>query len=291
MLIWPDCIVCTIKMGLQVAREVLKDEDKVMHLMKAVMKLDKLTGPATNLTPPEIIMDIWSLIIEMAGDKDPLAAAKDEQNKAILQLYPEIRKSVLASVDPFSEAIRYATIGNSIDALVDGLEKGASGMLAAFSDQSIVSEQVHMLRSRVERAQRILYFTDNCGEIVFDRILIEVMKECIGASVTVITKKLPAMNDANLEDARSVGLDTVAEVLENGIEQPLAGTMLSAVSPRVRSLIDQADLLILKGGGNYDTMTEEPSIIGKTSYLFQAKCYPYSAIHRVPIGSLVIVND
>lgn len=291
MLSWPDCVVCIIKMGLQVAREVLKDEDKVMRLMKDVLRLESLNTSVANLAPPEIIRDIWSLITEMAGNEDPLRKVKTDQNEAILQFYPRIRESVLASPDPFSEAVRLAIIGNSIDVLVDGLEKGAAGMLTAFSGQSVNSEQVQIFRSRIEQAERILYLTDNCGEIVFDRILIEVIKRFLGTSVTVITKTLPAMNDANLEDARFVGLDTVAEILENGMEKPIPGTMLTAVSPRIQSLIKQADLLILKGGGNYDTMTEEPSIVGKTSYLFQAKCYPYSVIHRVPVGSLVIVNN
>ncbi|HAR94410.1 MAG TPA: hypothetical protein DCR97_00360 [Deltaproteobacteria bacterium] len=291
MLIWPDCIACTVKMGLQVAREALKDDDMVMRLMKDVLRLESLTMPATNLTSPEIILDIWSLITDAAGDRNPLRAAKTDQNQAILQLYPQIKESVLASSDPFSEAVRFAIIGNAIDALVDGLEKGAAGMLAEFSGQSVDAEQVGILRSRVKGADRILYFTDNCGEIVFDRILIEVMKEVLGSSVTAIVRTHPAMNDASLEDARFVGLDSAAEVIPNGIEKPLAGTMLRAVSPRILSLIEQADILILKGGGNYDTMTEEPTIVGKTSYLFQAKCYPYSALHHVPVGSLVIVNN
>jgi uncharacterized protein with ATP-grasp and redox domains len=278
-------------MGLQIAREVLRDDAKVMHLMKEVLRLDSLSGSNTNLTSPEIILDIWSLITAMAGDEDPLREAKKEQNEAVLRLYPEIKQSVLASADPFYEAVRFAVIGNSIDALVDGLEKGPAGMIAEFSGQAVDREQVQVFRSRLKQAQNILYFTDNCGEIVFDRILLEVMREVMGTTVTVVTKTIPAMNDATCEDARFVGLDAVAEILENGIEKPLAGTMLSAVSPPILSLIEQADLLILKGGGNYDTMTEEPSIIGKTSYLFQAKCYPYSALHGLPVGSLVIVNN
>ena len=224
-------------------------------------------------------------------DKNPLRETKKKQNEAVLQLYPEIKRSVFAAADPFSEAVRFAIIGNSIDVLVDGLEKGASGMIAEFSEQNVDSEQVGIFRSRLSRAKNILYFTDNCGEIVFDRILIEVMKEFLGVTVTVITKKSPGMNDATVQDAQFVGLGSVAEILENGIEKPLAGTMLRAVSPRILSLVEKADLLILKGGGNYDTMTEEPSIVGKTSYLFQAKCYPYSAMYGVPVGALVIVNN
>lgn len=85
--------------------------------------------------------------------------------------------------------------------------------------------------------------------------------------------------------------DSVAEIVENDIEEPLPGTMLEAVSPRIFEMIEKADLLIVKGGGNHETMTEEDSIIGKTSYLFQVKCHPYSTIYRVPIGSLVIRNN
>ena len=145
--------------------------------MKDVLRLESLTTSVANLTPPEIIRDIWSLITEMAGNEDPLRTVKTDQNETILQFCPRIKESVLTSPDPFSEAVRLAIIGNSIDVLVDGFEKGAASMLAAFSGQSVDSEQVRVLRSRIEQAERILYLTDNCGEIVFDRILIEVMQE------------------------------------------------------------------------------------------------------------------
>lgn len=137
---------------------------------------------------------------------------------------------------------------------------------------------------------RIVYLGDNCGEIVFDRIVIETIRDMLGKEIVFVTRTLPVMNDATLADARAVGLDQVAELVENGIAEPLAGTMLAKVSPEVRTLIDDADLVILKGGGNYDCMTEEVSIRGRASFLFQAKCHPFSVRHGVPLGSLVVFN-
>jgi damage-control phosphatase, subfamily I len=278
-------------MALAAARQVVRSENEITALTKMIMKLDCINGQYWGLTPPEIIRDIWAQFTSLCHDEDPLRLVKKKQNEALLQFYPVIRRAVFASADPFSKAVRHAVMGNTIDAMAGVYSEGATDKLAKLASQTVDGEEVRILRERVKGAEHILYFTDNCGEIVFDRILIEVIKAFFSAAVTVVVRKRPVMNDATARDARFVGLDSVADVVENDIEEPLPGTMLLSVSPRILEMIEKADLLIVKGGGNHDTMTEERSISGRTTYLFQVKCHPYSAIYRVPIGSLVIHNN
>jgi len=82
----------------------------------------------------------------------------------------------------------------------------------------------------------------------------------------------------------------VAAVAENGIPEPLPGTVLEKASPELKALMEEGDLIISKGGGNYDSLTEEEGLKGKVTFLFQAKCHPYCTLHRSPLGGLVLYN-
>jgi uncharacterized protein with ATP-grasp and redox domains len=290
MLIWPDCIACTIKMALGVGREVLADNTEVMGFLKKVLALDSVRGGNTGLTAPEIIAEIWPLLVQLAGTSDPLKHAKNKQNNVMMELYPGIKERIAASAEPFAEAVRIAIAGNAIDTMGDALSRGVEELLHEFSRYDLNRDDLKVFQARIQKARKILYFTDNCGEIVLDRTLLEVIAELYAKRLTVVTRKMPVMNDATMAEAIAVGLDQVADLTENDIDTPMAGTLLRLASPRLRALVEEADLLIIKGGGNYDTLTEEESIKGKATFLFQAKCHPFSARHTVPIGSLVIYN-
>jgi uncharacterized protein with ATP-grasp and redox domains len=98
------------------------------------------------------------------------------------------------------------------------------------------------------------------------------------------------MNDATLQDACSVGIGEVAQVVENGVQEPIPGTYLKKINSETKTLIERSDLVLSKGGGNYDTLTDEERLKGKVSFLFVAKCYPYCNIHQVSLNAPVIYN-
>jgi len=125
---------------------------------------------------------------------------------------------------------------------------------------------------------------------VFDRVLIETLREHYDAEIVLVVRRTPTLNDATLADARSAGLHKVVPVIENGIVEPVPGTTLAKLSLHLRNLVQEADLLIAKGGGNHDSMTEEAEIRGKTTFLFQAKCRPYSVIYHTPQNGLIVYN-
>jgi hypothetical protein len=120
--------------------------------------------------------------------------------------------------------------------------------------------------------------------------LIEVLLEMYRLEITYITRTLPILNDATLKDALSVGIGKVAQIMENGVPEHLPGTFLNRVNSESKTLIERSDLVISKGGGNYDSLTEEESLKGKVSFLFLAKCYPYCHIHHVSLNAPVIYN-
>ena len=91
-----------------------------------------------------------------------------------------------------------------------------------------------------------------------------------------MVRSMPALNDATLKEAKSVGLDKIAAVIENGIDGPVPGTLLNRCSSKVNDLVRRSDLIISKGGGNFDTLDEQRKQLAKNiSFLLLAKCYPY----------------
>lgn len=288
MKIWPDCIPCILKMALGVARVTMKEEDQIQNFMEEVLKLKYFRGGRSNVTSPEIIRDIWSKLVEGRGETDPLRDVKDEQNRRAMTIYPEAKGLVLKSKDPLSKAIHLAILANSIDAMTDIKGKSPEGVINKWDQFKIAQKELKRLRERLRKARHLVYFGDNCGEIVFDRLLIEVLLDRYSINVTYVTRTLPVMNDATYQDALTIGLEKVTRVVENGIREHLPGTFLKRIQPELKRLIERSDVVISKGGGNYDSLTEEETLKGKTFFLFLAKCYPYCYLHQATLNAPVI---
>jgi uncharacterized protein with ATP-grasp and redox domains len=276
-------------MSLGIARVVMGDEDRIRRFMEEVLKLRYFTGEDWQVTSPEIIKDVWLKVMEVSGEADPLKEIKKEQNSKAMAVYPIAKELVSKSKDPFLGAIKLAIAGNSIDAMTDARGEKPEEILERWQRFEIDGKNLSHLKERFRKTRRLVYIGDNCGEIVFDRILIEVLLETYHMDITFVTRTLPILNDATLQDALFTGIGKVARVVENGIPEPLPGTFLDRIYPELKRLIGRSDLVISKGGGNRDSLSEE-NIKGKISYLFLAKCYPYCTIYHVPLNAPVINN-
>ena len=290
MQIWPDCVPCILKMSLGIARVAMKDEDQVRRFMEQVIRLKYFNGENWRVTSPEVIKDVWLKVIEVSGKSDPLKEIKDEQNRKALAIYPIAKELILKSKDPFLGAIKLAIAGNSIDAMTDVKGEAPEEIIERWHRLEIDIENLNCLKERLRKTRKLVYLGDNCGEIVFDKLLTEVLLEMYRLEITFITRTLPILNDATLQDALSIGIGNVAQVMENGLSEPLPGTYLKRINSESKTLIERSDLVISKGGGNYDSLTEEERLKGKVSFLFLAKCYPYCNIHRVSLNAPVIYN-
>ena len=186
------------------------------------------------------------------------------------------------SENPLENAVRLAIAGNIIDLGIKtsitnaDIQKTIKDSLTAPLNQVIIEE----FRSDIESAQDILYLADNAGEIVFDRLLIEQLPE---KKITVAVKGSPVINDATMEDAISTGLTKIVPVIDNGSDGP--GTILETCSDEFLSRFEQADLIISKGQGNFETLSE----IDKKIYFFlKAKCSVIAQHLQVPVGTFFL---
>jgi uncharacterized protein with ATP-grasp and redox domains len=264
MHIYLDCIPCFVRQSLDATRHVTKDTRMHERVVREILRL--AADLDMSQTPPAIGQQIHRLIRNLVGQDDPYHQIKKQFNELALKLYPELRNRILGSDARLETAVRLAIAGNIIDFGVNSsvdeseLHKAVSESLTADFD----GMQLQSFQDAIEQAEEILYLADNAGEIVFDRLLIEQLP-C--EKITVVVKGKPVINDATMEDAEFAGLTRIVEVIDNGSDAP--GTILESCSQRFRDCFENADLLIAKGQGNYETLSDADKNI---FFILRAKC-------------------
>jgi len=283
-----DCIPCNINAALKAIRELTTDENEIRELVAEIMEIPALRGHDWSLTGSQVVEQVFKKIAAAHGDPDPFRRRKDMQNEKCLELYPWMKKLVVESEDPLYTAVSLAISGNSIDPMgyltPEQIEQTLQGSL----ENPVPHDRFLELKDRLEKSTRVIYLGDNCGEIVFDKLLIETIKSHYELDVTFVVRSVPALNDATLREAAFVGMSDTATVMENGIDGPLPGTILSRCSEELQTLWSQADLVISKGGGNFDSLDEEVTVITPLYYMLICKCIPYKDYFGVPLNHPVL---
>jgi uncharacterized protein with ATP-grasp and redox domains len=280
MQIYLDCIACFVRQALDAARLATDDEQIHEKVVREVLRLAAELD--VSHSPPAIGQQIHRLIRELAGCDDPYRQIKKHFNNLALKLYPELRKQILSSNNRLETAIRLAIAGNIIDCGVNG-SLNESDINKAISESLIVdfdSRQIQSFQEAIKQAEEILYLADNAGEIVFDRLLIEQLPY---EKVTVVVKGEPVINDATRKDAMAAGLPRIVEVIDNGSDGP--GTILESCSQSFRYRFDKADLVIAKGQGNYETLSD---IDKNIFFILKAKCPVIARDLSCEVGQMIL---
>ena len=276
MLLRPDCIPCILRMTITSLRKLPLDEDSVKTLYTDILENPSLHGLDWDTTSVVVIEDIWRKIVKKVGTADPFSLEKSNQNEKIMDLYPHLEKIVNAAADPLYMTVKLSILGNSMDLMVADTSITVENLISEKLKMPLSEENYSQFKQQLKASKHLLIFGDNAGEIVFDKLLIETIKKMHQLEITYVVRSVPTLNDATLKEAKSVGLDKIATVIENGIDGPLPGTLLSRCSSKVNDLVRQADLIISKGGGNFDTLDEERKHLNKNiSFLLLSKCEPY----------------
>ena len=208
-----------------------------------------------------------------------------------MDLYPVLKQMVNEAVDPLYLAVKLAILGNSLDLMVAETAAAFENSIKDRLDAPLALEIFSAFEQQLRASKRLVYFGDNAGEIVFDKLLIETIKELYSPEIVFVVRSVPTLNDATLTEARFIGMDSIVRVIENGIDGPLPGTMLRRCSNEVNDLVRRSDLIISKGGGNFDTLDEQiEHLQKKISFLLLSKCEPYYRHFGVEIHQLILAN-
>lgn len=260
-----ECMACFIGQALSAAR--LSTDDPELH-QQAVRKAGGLlSGLDLSLSPPENAVRVYALVAELTGAPDPFSRIKKESNELALRLRGKARERIEKSENSLLAAVRYAIGGNIIDYGIQQ-EFDAMHVLAGCLDREAAIDDFRLFEREVAGARglKILYLADNCGEIVFDGLLAEQLAQR-GHDVTMVVRGARILNDAAMEDAVATGVDKICRIMANG--SPCPGTVLGSCSAELREAFGAADLIISKGQGNFETLSEVDAPI---YFLLTVKC-------------------
>ena len=224
------------------------------------------------------------IIKRRSGKADPYRELKEESNRVARDLLPQAEEFYEQSPDKIEALIRIASAANSMEFGVKGHDFDNATFGRAFAGTLRESLQADMdeLKRRLQSFDKIFYLTDNCGEVIFDLFVIERLEE-MGKRVVVGSKSEPIINDVTAQELKSF---SEVDVIPTG---NVVGTALEHLSGEASLLLNDSEWLILsKGMGNFETMTEfDQRLKGRLIYILRAKCEPVAAKLAVPRGSLV----
>lgn len=283
MLLQPDCIPCILKMSISLIRKLSLEETLVKKLTADILKIPALRGRQWNITSPEVVEQVMQKIVAATGNSDPFSSEKSYLNTALLSRYGFFQNLLDQSDDPLNTAVKLAIFGNAIDVMVP---KGASRFennIMEKLDAPLPNEVFSTFKEKLDSSKLLLYIGDNAGEIVLDKLLIETIRQRYDLDVVFVVRSIPTLNDATMNESMAVGMDKVTRVIENGIDGPLPGTIVNRCSNELKDLFERAELIVAKGGGNFDSLSEEKKYMHKITFMLLSKCFPYNRHFDVPL--------
>ncbi len=257
-----DCVKCVLDNVIDLAKANITNVIQREALMRELLEIAGQVSWAVS--PPEYAAKLYSVIDKHSGGKDFFAEIKANSTRTALELMPMLREVAEKASDPFEAKVKLAAAGNIIDygvnpdyCLDSTREKVMEALQAPLPEGTI-----EQFREAINSAENILYILDNCGEAVIDRLLLETMQN----KVTVGVRGYHIFNDMTPEDIVPSQLDEYP-LVDTGDSTP--GVSICDSSDTFRKAMHDADLIIAKGQGNFETLTDYPRPI---YFLFRAKC-------------------
>lgn len=280
------CLQCLLRRNIALA-QTLGTEAQATAFAKEIMKL--CINAPEGVSSPWFGPQIADLLHEMYGlDYDRFRQEKLDSNRFVLERLPMIRKRVTEAKDPVLAGLQFAILGNYLD--FSALQGQVSfEKLEEMLDKALemeLDEQVYAYFCRdLRRGGKLVYLTDNAGEIGFDRVLAEAIAAAYSdIAITFCVRGAIAQNDATREDAAAVGISF--PVIDNG--NRVAGTQLDMLSEEAAAALSDADVILAKGMANAETM------LGcgyNVYYAFLVKCQRFVTRFGKPMFTPMLVKE
>lgn len=271
------CYLCHLKKNLEIAMG-MGDQKTATAFARDLMQV-YLDAPAET-SSPELVPMVNALFQKHYGaEEDRFRQEKEDSNRFVLERLDTIADRIAAAPDRVYAGLQFALLGNYIDfsalhgqVSFEKLEELLSGA------QQIRVEQASYdaLCRDLQQGRKLLYLTDNAGEICFDRLFAqELMWAYPHLQITFCVRGGPSQNDATRADAALAGIPF--PVIDNG--NTVAGTALHLLSPEAKAAIEEADVIIAKGQGNIETLYGCGYNI---YYMFLIKCIRFQEFFKLP---------
>ena len=281
------CMACQIRKQEAKIRH-FNDEDRKKQYMEAIRQ--RFEHPKDDDCVPSISTELKKFYYSFWGvPMEDFTRINKEYDQLMLDLEAELRSTIRYSEDPLKAALIYARTGNYIDfaALPEVSKETALSLIKSENKDDLDEQEYRQFCQDMKKAENVVYITDNCGEIVLDKIAIQILKKTFpNIRVTALVRGLPAGNDATMEDAEFCGLTDIVPVLGNGSD--VGGTWFHGISTHARELLQGADVILAKGQGNYETMHGCGLNI---YYLFLCKCDWFQQLFHAKLLQGMFINE
>lgn len=280
-----DCLNCIVNMQADKYPPDCSEEQKLIYKQK-VFKVLAEAKPTESA--PLLIKRIADVQTELFGESVNYTKIKRFYNQYVTEKLPVIEKNIMQSQDSLLRAVQYSLTGNFIDfGAMKSVDNDKFEQLLENASSIQLGEEYQKMKDELQCAKHLVVLTDNCGEIVFDKMLIRTVKKLYpDVRITVVVRGQAVLNDATMEDAMQIGLMEECEVIGNGTN--IAGTCLDLISDEARLSIFSADIILAKGQGNFETLQD----CGLNVYfLFMCKCKMFSKRFHVEQYSGMLIND
>lgn len=280
------CLECFLGRYLKKARS-LGGEATAMAFSRELMA--HILSAPEGISSPALTPGAVALLQKYYGiEPDIYRQEKQRSNQFVLDRLEDLRALVAQAPDPIYAALQFSVLGNYLDfaALGNSVSFDTLGSMLEKALEMELDRQVYRaMLADLEQGRRLLYLTDNCGEIVFDRLLAEqIAARYPQLEITFCVRGGPVHNDATREDAAAAGIPF--PVIDNG--NTIGGTELSLLSEAAKAALETADLVIAKGMGNTETMF---GCGYNVYYAFLVKCGRFVRKFGKPLMTPMLVSE
>lgn len=283
MKISPQCPACLLNRVYFESKMVTEDESVISKCVDAALRIlaDNYAKRPINA---HLATTIHRKVYEILGNDDPYAEIKARANRVASEALPAARKVVSGSEDPFRSALIISIVGNTFDYGVQGHKVEEDDFKRFLMDkikEGLPIDDVEKIKELCRG--KVVYLTDNAGEIFFDTLLMEEIKKMC-KRLTVVVRGKPIISDATLEDAKLAGVDRIAdEILTNG--KGAIGIIREELPEDTLERLENADIIMAKGMANYECLSDGE--FRPIAFLLTAKCEPVAKDIGVRVGDMV----
>jgi len=273
------CIPCMVQQAYNAATLATTDENKQKDIINEICEL--IPGIPETISPPALSRKIQDITVKHTGIKDPYKDIKEKNYNSTLRFVPYLKTYLESSKFPLEEAVRIAIAGNTID-LGANPDYDIDAEINKLSSNNIILDDFHSFKTDTEKAETIIYIADNLEESIFDKLLIEKLQP---KKIIYAVRSQPILNDITLEDIPKTRIGSLCTIIESG--SVIAGTILSNCSEEFLKIFNEADVVISKGQGNFETLEDCQREI---YFLFKVKCEVIEKYCGHPIGKSILIK-
>ena len=271
------CVPCNMQAMLRIMDEnSIEREEQITVMSGFLRKMAKMD--LDSETPIDIGRNVGESLELVFKGSDPFREIKKASNKALLEIYDQLKQRLLRLPDPLKAAIKLSVAGNIID-FAPGHRIDIDRTLEQALSQQFALDDLDLLVSRIRSTPDMLIIGDNCGEAVLDKLLMEIA--AVPETYFAVRSK-PALNDITMKEALEIGLDEVATLVDSGAEAP--GAQEKSMSTELARVYSKASIVISKGQGNLEGLS---SAEREVFFLLMAKCEVIASFLGVKKGSFV----